>query len=214
MVNQKWKYCLIIVCLSPVLITAKETNPTKIIQNVEKKLDSTISIRIVFKQTYIWELTGEEQSIEGELLLQGDDRFHVTTEDQVIVSDGQTLWTYSKPSQRVLIDRLSDSDNTLLPRQILFQYTRSYTSRMVGEETLLGKACAVVMLTEESGDAFFPKVTVWIEQDTWIPRKVEQIDINDNRTIYELTSLQFDVPADRSIFEFVIPEDTEVIDMR
>ncbi len=212
--NQKWKYGLIIVCLLPVLIAAKETNPTKIIENVEKKLDSAESIRIVFKQTYVWELTGEEQSLEGELILQGDNRFHVTTEDQIIVSDGQTLWTYSKPSQRVLIDRLSDSDNTLLPRQILFQYTRSYTSRMVGEETLSGEACAVIILTEESGDAFFPEVTVWIEQDTWIPRKVEQVDINDNRTIYELTLVRFDLPVDQSIFTFVIPEETEVIDMR
>lgn len=214
MVNQKWIYYFIVICLFPVLMAAKETNPAKIIQNVEKKLDSAKSIRVVFKQTYIWELTGEEQSIEGELVLQGDDRFHVTTEDQIIVSDGQTLWTYSKPSQRVLIDRLSDSDNTLLPRQILFQYTRSYATRMVGEEVISGKTCAVVMLTEESGDAFFPEVTVWIEQDTWIPRKVEQVDINDNRTIYELNSVQFDLPMDASIFEFVIPEDTEVIDMR
>ena len=213
MFDKKWKYCIIL-CFFPVFLMGKETDPSKIIQNVERKLTSAKSVKVIFQQTYIWQLTGEEQSLKGELLLQGENRFHITTEDQVIVSDGQTLWTYSKPSHRVLIDRLSDSDNTLLPQQILFQYTKSYFSKTIGEESMSGKNCAVVMFTTETGDVFFPEVRVWIEQDTWIPRKVEQIDINDNRTIYELNSVQFDLPVDLTVFNFIVPEGAEVIDMR
>lgn len=213
MCDRKWR-CWIIFCLFPILLIGKETNPAKIIENVEKELNSAKSVQFVFKQTYIWELTGEEQSIEGELLLQGDDHFYITTDDQVIASDGTTLWTYSKPSQRVLIDRLSNSDNTLLPRQILLQYTQSYTSRTVGEEIIAGQDCVIILFTTENRDAFFPEVRIWIEQDHWIPRKIEQTDINDNRTIYNLDLVEFNLPVGVDSFRFVIPEGVEVIDMR
>ncbi len=213
MLFKKWE-CCIIICLFPVFLVAKETDPIKIVQNVEKKLTSAKSVKVIFQQTYIWQLTGEEQSLKGELFLQGEDKFHITTEDQVIVSDGETLWTYSKPSHRVLIDRLSNSDNTLLPQQILFQYTKSYFSKTIKEESISGNNCIVLMFTTETGNTFFPEVRVWIEQGTWIPRKIEQIDINDNRTIYDLDSVEFDLPVDPTVFHFIIPEGAEVIDMR
>lgn len=213
MFQRYWK-CYMIVFLFPFLLIGKETDPAKIIQNVEKKLNSAKSVQFEFKQTYIWELTGEEQTIEGELLLQGDDQFYIMTEDQVIVADGTTLWTYSKPSQRVLVDRLNNSDNTLLPRQILLQYTEEYTPRTIGEEVITGQEFVIIQFLSENRDVFFPEVRVWIEQDSWIPRKIEQTDINDNRTIYNLDSVEFDLQVDIDFFQFVIPEGVEVIDMR
>ena len=191
-----------------------DISPKKIIQNVEKRLTSAKTIGVDFQETYVWKLTGEEQSLRGVLLLEGETRFRVTTEDQVIVSDGETLWTYSKPSHRVLVDKLVTSDDTLLPRQILFRYTKDYGVRIMGEEAVSGKPCYVLVFTAETGDVFIPRVHVWIDKEEWVPRKVEQTDLNENRTIYLIHDVHLGVPLDEKIFQFTIPEGAEVIDMK
>jgi len=213
MVRRKWRvffWGLLFVSL----VWGRDVSPKKVIRNFEKKLNSAKTVRVDFQETYIWELTGEEQSLRGELLLEGENRFRVTTEDQVIVSDGETLWTYSKPSHRVLVDRLATSDDALLPRRVLFRYTQDYHVRMGGEEEILGRPCYVLIFTAETGDVFVPQVRVWIDKKEWIPRKVEQTDLNENRTIYLLYEVRLNVPLDEKIFRFTIPDGAEVIDMR
>ena len=201
-----------LICL-PFLAAAPDIAPEKVIKNVEEALKKSKTLRIAFEEIYLWDLTGEEQSLKGELVLEGEDRFRVTTEDQIIVSDGDTLWTYSKPSHRVLIDRLADSDNTVLPRQILLQYTRDYRSRLAGEEEILGKSCYVMDFTAETGDVFFTRVKVWVDKARWLPRKIEQIDLNENRTIYLMHEIQTGVPFEEGMFRFSVPDGAEVINM-
>ena len=213
MARRGWSLFIMGWLFSPFLVGG-QVSPKKIIQNVEKKLTSAKTAKVDFEETYIWELTGEEQSLKGELLLEGKDRFRVTTEDQVIVSDGKTLWTYSKPSHRVLIDRLANSDNALLPRQILFQYTRDYQARVSGEEIVLGKPCHVLTFTSETGDVFITQIKIWVEKIEWIPLKVEQTDLNENQRIFLLHDVQIGVVVDEKNFQFTIPDGAEVIDMR
>jgi len=192
---------------------AKDISPDRVIKNVEKTLADAKTIRIVFEQTYHWNLTGEQNTLKGELLLEGEDRFRVTTEDQVIVSDGETLWTYSKTSERVIIDRLDNSDNTLLPRQILFQYRQDYRSRIEGEESILDRPCYMLVFTSETGDVFFTQIKAWVDKKEWIPRQIEQIDLNENRTVYLLREIQIGMPLEEETFRFTIPDGVEVIRM-
>ncbi len=186
----------------------------RVIRNVEKRISSAKTMRVEFVESYFWELTGEEQSLEGVLILEDETRFRVTTEDQIIVSDGDTLWTYSIPSKRVLIDKLVKTDDALLPRQIFFRYTHDYRAQSRGEETIDGKVCHVIDLTSESDDVFIPRAVVWVDGKTWLPVKVAQTDLNGNQTIYLLHEIAIDVPVDAGLFRFDIPPDTEVIRMQ
>lgn len=209
----KLSYWITLMILLPTIIFGKETSPSEIIRNVEKTLLSDKTVRIQFEQTYHWNLTGEEQSIKGELLLEGDDRFRVTTDDQIMVSNGKTLWTYSKPSNRVLIDVLSKSSNTLLPRQVLFKYTQDYASRVTGEELVAERQCFVIEFTTKTGDVFFPKIMVWVDKKEWVPRKIEQTDINENVSVYFLHDVEIGAPLPKDIFSFVIPDGVDVVEM-
>ena len=191
----------------------KDISPDKVIKNVEKTLTEAKTVRVVFEQTYHWSLTGEENTLKGELLLEGEDRFRVTTEDQIIVSDGETLWTYSKTSRRVIIDRLDNSDNTLLPRQMLFQYRRDYRSRIEGEEVVLDRPCYRLVFTSETGDVFFTQIRAWVDKQEWVPRQIEQIDLNENRTIYLLREIQIGMDLKQDTFQFTVPDSVEVIRM-
>ena len=174
----KLRLMILFVLLCVSFLWGKDISPKKVIENVEQVLTSSETVKVDFEETYVWVLTGEEQSIRGELLLAGKDRFRVTTEDQIIVSDGNVLWTYNRPSHRVLIDKLASSENAILPRQILFQYTRDYESRVIGENECDGKPCYELLFSSETalksqrpqlrylqsrqGDHQYPRLLEWI----------------------------------------------------
>ena len=191
-----------------------EPSPKKIIDQVEERLISGKNIKVEFEEMFIWKLAGEDQKIEGELFLQGESKFCIITADQKIVSDGVNLYTYNKSANRVLIDRLGQSEDALLPRQILFQYTKNHRTRVIGKETISGNPCYILEFTHETGEVYFPTVRVWVDEKVWLPRKVEQVDLYGNRTIYFLKNIEMGIELEEKQFHFVIPDSAEVIDMR
>ena len=189
-------------------------SPKKILQDVEKTLTEAGTFQADFVQDFLWKMTGEKQSLSGKISLMGEDRFFVETEDQIIISDGKTLWMYNKIANRVLIDKLINSDETLLPRQILLKHTDDYIGLVQREEKVEGEWCYLLHLTAHTEDTFIPIVKVWVQKNKWVPARIEQIDINDNITTYHLNNIVTGLPLDKKIFTFTMPEGAEVIDMR
>ena len=200
--------------LLPIMIYGANLSSKKIIENLEKTISEKNTLKADFEETYIWELTGEKQTIQGEFILKGEDHFRITTNDQIIVSDGETIWMYNIPSHRVLIDRLVNSDDTILPRQILLKHQNNYRNQMIMEEKIFDHPCYVIQLTSETEDIFIPKVRVWVNQKNWIPQKIEQTDLNQNVTIYLLKKVELGIPVEDNQFRFQIPDSAEIIDMR
>jgi outer membrane lipoprotein-sorting protein len=195
----------------PFFVLPAELQPQDILKKVEETLNTAKTVRLDFEETYEWKQTGEKQSILGELILMGQDKFRVTTQDQTIVSDGVTLWTYSKPSNRVLIDRVEKSDDATLPRQLFFSFKKEYQVKLLKDEILSGAPCWVLYFTADKKDLFISQIKVWVEKEKWIPRIIEQTDVSKNKITYALNNVQIGGPGDAGVFQFVVPEGAEVI---
>ena len=202
-----------ILCMAPAILAAADS-PDEIIKKVEKAIQSSSSLKIQFEEIYYWSLTGEENQLQGEMILGKDNRFRIETEDQTIVSDGKTLWTYSKPSNRVLIDEIMETDQSLLPMQIFFRFTKSYDAEWIGEETFQNMECHILKFLSQDEDEFIPEITVWVDQQEWLPRRVEQIDLSENRSVYLLKQIHQDHQVDAGTFQFQIPDSADVIRMQ
>lgn len=185
----------------------------EILDRVAEKLKSAGSLRAKFEETYFWKLTGEKQSIQGSFLLKGENLFQIQIPDQEIVSDGKKLWTYQKPAHRVVVDQLESSENTWLPQKLFLQTRKDYRHRTVGEEKIGEKKYYVVEFVAEREDLYFTRMKVWINQETWIPQRIEQIDANKNRIVYSLSEIELGIPIENSTFQFQIPEGAELIDL-
>ncbi|RKY82143.1 hypothetical protein DRQ07_02095 [candidate division KSB1 bacterium] len=194
-------------------VIAAET-PDQIIKKIESNFNKFGIMQITFNETYLWSLTGEKNSTNGVLLLKGKDKFKVTTDDQIIVSDGKNLWTYSKPSKRVVIDKLKKNDNTLLPRKIFLTYTNDYQSFLKGSEKINGKECWVIKFTDEKGDKLFPELTVWVDKEEYFPRRIEQKDLSNNTTVFTILDIKTEIETTDRDFIFSVPEHVQVIDLR
>jgi len=195
------------------LCAAQET-PARILKKIEQHIQGRGAVRIEFSETYQWKLIGEEHTTAGTLLLKGHDRFRVETPDQVIVSDGKSIWTFSRPSNRVVIDVFRNNDNTLLPRKVFLEYTKEYRAVLKGEQSVEGTPCFLVLFTDDTGEKMFPSVRVWVDKEVFIPKKIEQTDLSGNVTVFTLSSFVTDVETDNTDFTFTVPEGADVIDLR
>jgi outer membrane lipoprotein-sorting protein len=185
----------------------------KLVSQAEKAVQNAKTLEIVFRENFYWKLTGEENVLKGKLIMSGDDRFRIETDDQVLVSNGINLWTYSKPSNRVLIDKLSKTQEALLPRELLMKYTKGYAAVQLAPEELEGQKYHVLQFTDPEQKSFYVKWKVWLHPDTYLPKKLLQEDLNGNQNVYYLESIRTGVSVNPLVFEFNIPEGAEVIEM-
>ncbi|MCK5145764.1 outer membrane lipoprotein carrier protein LolA [bacterium] len=194
--------------------SAQNMSPDYIINKLKKTLKQAKTLDIAFSETYIWKLAGETSTVDGIVLMKGERQFKIKTADQIMVSDGTTVWTYIKPDNRVLIDEIGENDVQMAPYKMLFQYSDDYDVQSVGKELLDKIECAHLVFTAKTEAVLYPKTELWINLKTWLPVKLLQIDFDDNESVYRLKSIEIDKPHLPKDFEFQMPDGAEVIDLR
>lgn len=199
--------------LMPAVVVAQESAES-IVKKVREAYEKLQTLQADFVQNHTWSLVGETTVLEGRLFLKKGDRYRVETATQTIVTDGATVWTYSPEKQQVLIDHLSKTADEPLPRELLVKYTRDFKAKLLGTDKSGKTDLYRVHFTPRDDNSFVREVTAWIEKGSWLARKIEQHDINDNVTVYELKNIQRDAPLADNLFTFKSPADAEIVDLR
>lgn len=207
-------FIIILLFLRNLLLAFPGESAESIIKKVQGNFKKIDRIKLNFRQTFKWKLTGSEQRIDGVIYLKGMSNFRIETEDQIIISNGSLLWTYSIPNQQVIMDNVRRSSETLLPSDFLFQFPEDYNAFILLINEDEGKREYVLKLTPKSGDKFIKSIKIWIDGSSWIPGRLEYTDINGNDTIYDILRIELDPSFDGSIFTFSPPEGIEIIDIR
>lgn len=192
-----------------------QENADKIIARVRTTYEKLEALSADFQKDYTWALAGETQTMTGKLYLKKGDRYRIETEAQTIVTDGKTVWTYSADKQQVFIDNMTKSQENPLPRDLLIKYTNDFKAEYVRSEKLDQSDCHVVRLQpRQEDDSFAKSVTVWVDKKNWIAVKIEQVDLNENLTVYKLQNFAVNPALEDQLFTFKIPGNVEVVDWR
>ncbi|NOY79343.1 MAG: outer membrane lipoprotein carrier protein LolA [Calditrichaeota bacterium] len=195
-------------------LAKKKLTAEKILEKVHQRVETIRTLVADFEETFHWVMIDEKQTFSGKLYIGEGDKFRLQTAEQVIVSDGKTLWTYDAGKKQVLIDNVNQSGDDLLPRRLLLKFQKNYHARLLKEETIDGKPCYVLELISKSEDVFIPKMTVWIDKKTWLTKKLRYEDVNQNVTTYRLRKIKINQKIPEDIFHYKIPPNIQVIDMR
>ncbi len=190
-----------------------DSRSDKLLSQVQKTYQDLNEVCADFTQTFHWKMTDERQQISGRICAKGGDKFRIETSEQLIVTDGQTLWTLNKQSNQVIIDYAENaaSENPFI-KDFLDKYIREYNSQF--DESASTGNQAVVLLTSKTGDHFVHRLRLWINEKSDFITKVEQVDLNDNTTVFEISNIDTDVSLSNKDFKFDAPPDADIIDMR
>lgn len=187
----------------------------EVVNKVQQNAVTNKPLRVEFQQVFEWKLTGKTEKIDGEMLLEGLDKFRITTPDQTVVSNGKTMWTYSKVENQVLVDNVHKDAQSLMPRDILFSYKNDYTATIIQRNVKINGAPALILrLVPKDKDQYFQETKVWVNTNTWEPLQVQFVDINNNETTYVINSITEDTSITDTAFQFKPEASTDVIDVR
>jgi len=185
-----------------------------IIKKVKQRYQTLKTLQANFEQVFHWELAGETQTVKGAISLMNGNHYRIRTGSQEIVTDGETVWTYSKKDGQVIIDRLGHANEGQLPKDLLFRYSEDYKPKLLREEKRDGHRIYVLALIPNDEEAFIKSMKIWVNGDTWLTGRIEQVDINDNVNTYIISNIQDDIDLSPDVFQFKIPKDAEVVDLR
>ena len=195
----KWGYCI---------------DASEIIKKAKQKYESIESFSAEFKQIFKWKLAGETQQHNGKILLKELNKFRIETDNQFIISDGNTLWTYSKINNQVIIDNIKNAEEIVLPREIFLKFSQQYNPVLLRRENFNESECYVIHLIAKNENVFIREMKIWIDKNTWFTLKIEHKDINENVTIYVLGNIQINKKIDDKKFMYQPLNNVEIIDMR
>jgi outer membrane lipoprotein-sorting protein len=190
-------------------------------KKAEKILDD-LSMKIKSYESFFIDFTYEinnpdsevNESDKGKLLVQ-EDNYRLSVAGQVVICDGETIWTYIEEAEEVQINSLEDDDGMISPSNILTFYDKNYKSKFLKEEKIDGKIIQIIEL-KPIEDRNFAKVDFFIDKEKLQMVKIIIFDKNDGTITYTVDNFLSNIPTKASDFTFN-EEDypgVEVIDMR
>lgn len=183
----------------------------EIIKKVQSKYDNILDAKATFTQT-LKSSGGKANSSSGVIYIKKANKYRIEAGGQIIVTDGQTSWSYSPKRKQVVIDNYKEDGNTFSPNKFLFNYPENFYSDLEGDEQVGGVDCSVIKLTPRSvGSVKWAKI--WIDKNENLIRKINIVTSESTNT-YTLKDILLDTGLSASKFSFSPPSGVEVIDLR
>ncbi len=155
---------------------------------------------------------------EGLFMLQQPNKLYWKTKqpwEQLLVSNGQHIWLYDKDLEQVVIRSASDTELQQTPAMLLFGNTQIIESHYKVQYVATTDNEQIFIFTpqEQMDNQQLPlgisRIVFTFTENA--PGSIEFDDALQQRTIIKLKQLSQEQTIDTSIFEFQIPEGTEVI---
>lgn len=204
----------LMLCVVPAF--AQDAGPT--VKEITEKIQSRSSMIddavATFQQHVKFGYSSIEQSFSGTLSLKKPNRYRIESEQQVVVTDGTTVWAYSPANNQVLIDRYKENENSLSPDKFLLNLPATYYVTLVGSEKSAGSTIHILKLVPKDDRSFVRSVKVWVDGTTWNARRIMLVDVNDTETTYLISELKLNTNIPLKTFTFSAPAGTEVVDLR
>lgn len=209
-------FILFFVTLTMAQVTqAQDTKARQILDAMSKKYQSMKSFRATFSQTLENASAKTKENLEGEITVMGN-KFRLKTEDQEIINNGNTIWTYIKSENEVNISENDPDDQEMTPNKIFTMYKKGYKYVYVDELKEGGEIYDVIELSpEDRNDPVF-KVRLHISKRDKSLKSWKMFRNNGNRYTYTITDFTPNPNVDNNYFAFEKSKikGVKVIDLR
>ncbi|MBN2413761.1 outer membrane lipoprotein carrier protein LolA [candidate division KSB1 bacterium] len=197
--------------LAVMIVNAADKSADEILKQVKDIYQKNTNICADFTQKFIWKLTEEEHVLSGTICVQKGVKFKIETPDNVIVNDGEALWTLNRTNNQVIVNNGSqDSEGAPFLKQFIDKFIRDYTAVLEAEE----KEYYLLKLTAKSEDEFIREVQLQVDKKSYFLLNVIQHDANENTTDYKVDNIRTDVSLTADYFKIKDIEQYEVVDLR
>lgn len=181
-----------------------QDNPQELLNNIQTKFNSINDLSAELIQS-----VNGNVNLKGKVFFKKENQLRFEFKNILIVSDGETSWSYNQKDDKVIITNYDSEGNKILSlRQIIFEYPQDCELKTFDSE---GKK--VLELIPEDDTFSFSSIKLFIDKNNLISKAL----IDDPATgeiQIDLSNYQLNKNLPDSYFQFSPPEGSQVIDLR
>jgi outer membrane lipoprotein-sorting protein len=161
------------------------------------------------------ETDGINEEFKGKIAVKGE-KYRLELDEQVVINDGTTFWTYLPDVNEVNIDNYDPDEDEISPSKIYDAYKSGYKYVYVGDENVGGTPHAVIDLVPDDKDAQYFKIKLYVSKKDSSLSKWTMYDKSGNQYRYTIDNFNPNLNPPAGFFEFDESEypGVEVIDLR
>jgi len=185
-----------------------------ILDRVHKKYDRMEDAEVRFSQKVKFAQARIEQEVAGTLQFKKANHYRVEFEGQLVITDGETVWSYSQENNQVLIDRFKLDERSLSPERILTAAPEDFSATLIGREKTAHGDAIILKLIPRDASALIKSMKLWVYESDWLIHRVEIQDQHGKETTYLVSSFKTNTGIPDSRFTYQIPAGVDVVDLR
>ena len=186
---------------------AQAQTPQAVAQRLQQRYGALESLQASFVQT------AGGQRLQGTLSVRRD-AFRLDLGEQVLVTDGGTLWSYSRDDDQVVVQDYEPSRVGFSVGQLFTNYLDVFRVTAATKATIGGVAHDVLTLRPRSSGMSVRDATLYVRSSDAVPTRVRVHDTNGGTLAFDLRDVRRNVSLPSSTFRFDAPRGTEVVDLR
>ncbi|MEE3037969.1 MAG: outer membrane lipoprotein carrier protein LolA [Bacteroidota bacterium] len=193
----------------PLLSFGQEQTAKIILDKLSQKTSSYSSIEAHFTNVFYSEIAQVNESQKGIIYVKGN-AFKLKTDDQLIISDGESTWIYLIEENEVNISD-GNEDETLNPSSLFTIYENGYKYKYVSDD---GKYHNINLFPTKNGP--FSKVEMKIHKSKMEISSFTMIDKQGSQYTYVIDKFLTNKSFSEDFFKFSLAKypGVDVIDLR
>ncbi len=187
----------------------------EILEAMSKKYKSITAFEANLTSGMTNDSEGIKEEFKGKITVKGD-MFRLLLDDQEIINNGTTVWTYLPSAKEVNVDNFDPGSDEVNPTKIFDMYKKGFKYLYLADKTEGGVVCEEVDLVPEKKDAQYFKIKMMIVKKDKSIQSWTMFDKSGNRYKYTITKFVPNVKVDDDFFTFDPKKypGIEVIDLR
>ncbi len=206
---------LLLLISSKLMFAQYDPKALEILEAMSDKYKNLTSFEANLTSSLVNEVDGINEEFKGKITVKGD-KFKLALDDQEIINDGTTVWTYLPSAEEVNIDNADPDTDEYNPSKFYSIYKKGFKYLYLEEKMEDGVLCEVVDLVPEKKDAQYFKIRMNITKKDKNIQNWTMFDKSGNRYKYTISKFVGNVKVDDSFFTFDPKKypGVEVIDLR
>lgn len=180
----------------------------EVLANLQTKFKATKNFTADFVQVTKTGADKAEFKSSGKIYFKKGNKFRIELKDQVLVTDGKTVWNHNTKQKKVIITNYASEPSVLSLDKYLLEYPKLCDASFAGNSDN-----KIIELKPKKKNTGFKEIIIF-PNETSILSKVEFTDANGNYFSFEFSNVKLNENLSDRQFSYTVPKGTRTVDLR
>ncbi len=155
-------------------------------------------------------IINKKDKIEAVMKAAKGNKYRVETDNRVLVSDGETVWNYTKSEKKVIISSMQSYELKQSLDYVFFTFLYDFSPT---DFSVDDRAYRLELSFNKSMNTMIDKLFLVVDKKTLLIRTI-QMQSGYSVQTWDIENLKINPKFNKNTFKFKVPEGVEVLDLR